>query len=284
MAGRSDLLAAPATAHADPMAPVPHRVTARVVDAPKVVSLRVAPVGHALPPTRPGQFMMLWMFGIGEIPISVSNASTDGSLDFTVQAVGATSTAITEAQIGDVVGLRGPFGTAWPVAEAAGRHMVVMAGGLGLAPLRMAIDSLLVAQPGPTSLTVLIGARSPDSLLFPADLTRWAAAGASVLTTVDSADRTWLGAVGVITTLLERRPLRAEMAFVCGPEVMMSASTRALIDLGLPSEQIYVSLERNMHCGIAHCGRCQLGPLLLCRDGAVVRWDRAAELVGVRGR
>jgi NAD(P)H-flavin reductase len=284
MASRSDLLAAPSAAHADPMAPVPHRVVARVVDAPKVVSLRVTPVGHALPPTRPGQFMMLWMFGIGEIPISVSNTSTDGSLDFTVQAVGATSTAITEAEVGDVVGLRGPFGTAWPIAEAAGRDMVVMAGGLGLAPLRMAIDRLLVEQPGPASLTVLIGARSPDSLLFPADLARWAAAGATVLTTVDSADRTWLGAVGMITTLLERRPLRADTAFVCGPEVMMAACTRALVNLGVADDRIFVSLERNMHCGIAHCGRCQLGPLLLCRDGAVVRWDHAAELVGVRGR
>ena len=117
---------------------------------------------------------------------------------------------------------------------------------------------------------------------------RWTTAFGSSLTTTrsvspDSADRTWLGAVGVITTLLERRPLRADMAFVCGPEVMMSASTRALVNLGVPSDRIYVSLERNMHCGIAHCGRCQLGPLLLCRDGAVVRWDRAAELVGVRG-
>jgi NAD(P)H-flavin reductase len=284
MDSRSATSAASTLALADPMEPIPHRVIARTVDAPKVVSLRVAPVGRALPPTSPGQFMMLWIFGIGEVPISVSNTSTDGSLDFTVQAVGATSTAITEAHVGDVVGLRGPFGTAWPVAEAAGRDIVVMAGGLGLAPLRMAIDQLLVEQPAPASLTVLVGARSPDSLLFPTDLARWAGAGATVLTTVDSADRSWLGAVGVITTLLDRHPLRADMAFVCGPEVMMSASARSLVNIGVPGEQIYVSLERNMHCGIAHCGRCQLGPLLLCRDGAVVRWDRAAELVGVRGR
>lgn len=268
----------------DPMEPIPHRVIARAVEAPKVVSLRVAPVGRALPPPLPGQFMMLWTFGVGEVPISVSNNFTDGSLDFTVQAVGATSTAITAARVGDLVGLRGPFGTAWPVADAAGHDIVVMAGGLGLAPLRMAIDRLLSDQPAPASLTVLVGARSPGSLLFPAELARWAGAGATVLTTVDSADRAWLGAVGVITTLLDRYPVRADQAFVCGPEVMMSASARSLVDIGVPSQQIYVSLERNMHCGVAHCGRCQLGPLLLCRDGAVVRWDRVADLVGVRGR
>jgi NAD(P)H-flavin reductase len=266
------------------MEPIPHRVIARAVEAPKVVSLRVAPVGRALPPPLPGQFMMLWTFGVGEVPISVSNNFTDGSLDFTVQAVGATSTAITAARVGDLVGLRGPFGTAWPVADAAGHDIVVMAGGLGLAPLRMAIDRLLSDQPAPASLTVLVGARSPGSLLFPAELARWAGAGATVLTTVDSADRAWLGAVGVITTLLDRYPVRADQAFVCGPEVMMSASARSLVDIGVPSQQIYVSLERNMHCGVAHCGRCQLGPLLLCRDGAVVRWDRVADLVGVRGR
>jgi NAD(P)H-flavin reductase len=284
MDNRSAASGASTMTRLDPMEPIPHRVIARAVEAPKVVSLRVAPVGRTLPPPLPGQFMMLWTFGIGEVPISVSNNFTDGALDFTVQAVGATSTAITAARVGDLVGLRGPFGTAWPVADSAGHDIVVMAGGLGLAPLRMAIDRLLSDQPAPASLTVLVGARSPGSLLFPADLARWAGAGATVLTTVDSADRAWLGAVGVITTLLDRHPVRADQAFVCGPEVMMSASARSLIDIGVPSQQIYVSLERNMHCGVAHCGRCQLGPLLLCRDGAVVRWDCVADLVGVRGR
>ncbi|MGB8861705.1 MAG: FAD/NAD(P)-binding protein [Ilumatobacteraceae bacterium] len=266
------------------MEPIPHRVLSRVVEAPKVVSLRIKSVGHELPISRPGQFMMLWMFGIGEVPISVSNVEADGSLDFTVQAVGATSTAITAAKIGDIVGLRGPFGTEWPMAEAEGRDVLVMAGGLGLAPLRMAIDGLVRGHPAPRSLTLLVGARSPSNLLFADDLTRWAGTGTTVRTAVDSADRSWPGAVGVVTTLLEREPVRADLAFVCGPEMMMAASVRALLLTGMPAEHIYVSLERNMHCGIAHCGRCQLGPLLLCRDGAVVRWDRAADLVAVRGR
>jgi NAD(P)H-flavin reductase len=266
------------------MEPVPHRVVSRVVEGPKVVSLRIVPVTHRLSPCEPGQFMMLWMLGIGEVPISASRAMPDGSLEFTVQAVGATSTAITEAQIGDLVGLRGPFGTSWPISEATGRDVVVMAGGLGLAPLRMAIDRLVGGEPAPRGITLLIGARTPANLLFPLDLARWAGAGATVRTTVDAADRTWHGAVGVVTTLLEREPVPPDIAFVCGPEAMMAASARALLDAGLAADHIYVSLERNMHCGIAHCGRCQLGPLLLCRDGAVVGWDRAADLVAVRGR
>lgn len=268
----------------EPMEPVPHRVMARIVEGPKVVSLRIIPVAQALPTSLPGQFMMLWVFGIGEVPISVSNVATDGSLEFTVQAVGATSTAITEAKVGDLLGLRGPFGTAWPVDLARGRDIVVMAGGLGLAPLRTAINVMLGNQLLPRSITLLVGARAPSSLLFPNDLARWAGQGATVLTTVDTADRSWHGAVGVVTNLLDRQPVRADLAFVCGPEVMMAASARALIKAGLPADHIHVSLERNMHCGIAHCGRCQLGPLLLCRDGAVVRWDRAADLVAVRGR
>ncbi len=266
------------------MEPVPHRVVSRVVEGPKVVSLRIVPVADRLSPCEPGQFMMLWMFGIGEVPISASRALPDGALEFTVQAVGATSTAITEAQIGDLVGLRGPFGTTWPMAEAAGRDVVVMAGGLGLAPLRMAIDRLVCGEPAPRRVTLLVGARAPASLLFPVDLARWADSGATVRTTVDAADRTWHGAVGVVTTLLGRESIQPDIAFVCGPEAMMAASARALIDAGLDAEHIHVSLERNMHCGIAHCGRCQLGPLLLCRDGAVVRWDQAADLVAVRGR
>lgn len=272
------------SAPADPMVPVAHRVASRVVEAPSVVTLHVVPVGHALPATKPGQFMMLWVFGIGEVPISVSQTGTDGSLEFTVQAVGATSRATTEAQVGDLVGLRGPFGTSWPVADAAGRDVVVMAGGLGLAPLRMAIDRLVLGQNTPRSVSVLVGARQPSNLLFPADLARWAGNGATIRTTVDTADRTWHGAVGAVTTLLDREQVHVDLAFVCGPEVMMVASARALIERGLAADHIHVSLERNMHCGIAHCGRCQLGPLLLCRDGAVVRWDRAADLVAVRGR
>ncbi len=268
----------------EPMAPVPHRVVARTLDSSRVVTVRVVPVEQSLAVPQPGQFMMVWVFGVGEVPISISNVGAEGWMDFTVQTVGATSAAINAAEIGDTIGLRGPFGTVWPVALARGRNVVVMAGGLGLAPLRMAIEAMVNSEPSPRHVTVLAGAREPASLLYPDELARWAASGVAVRTTVDTADRTWPGAVGVVTTLLEREPVAADLAFVCGPEVMMVASVRALTNAGMGADQIHVSLERNMHCGIAHCGRCQLGPLLLCRDGAVVCWDEVAELVAVRGR
>ena len=272
------------TAAVDPMEPVPHRVVDRVAEGPGIVTLRVEPVEGSLPVALPGQFMMLWVFGVGEVPISLSGATPDGSLFFTVQAVGSTSTAIVNLNVGDLLGLRGPFGTPWPLEAAMGREVLIMAGGLGLAPLRMAIDSLCGDDEAAGRLTVLVGARQPANLLFSDDAVRWSSHGAKVRTTVDAADRTWGGAVGVITTLLDREPWHADVAFVCGPEAMMVASVRSLIKGGMKPEDIHVSLERNMHCGIAHCGRCQLGPLLLCRDGAVVRWDRVADLLAVRGR
>jgi NAD(P)H-flavin reductase len=268
----------------EPMEPVPHRVVARTVDSPRVVTVRVIPVDQSLAVPQPGQFMMIWVFGVGEVPISVSDAGADGWMDFTVQTAGATSAAINATEVGDVIGLRGPFGTVWPVSVAGGRDVVVMAGGLGLAPLRMAIDVMISSDPSPRSITILVGAREPASLLYHDDLARWATSGVAVRATVDIADRTWPGAVGVVTTLLDRELVVAELAFVCGPEVMMTASVNALMKAGMAADQIHVSLERNMHCGIAHCGRCQLGPLLLCRDGAVVCWDLVADLVAVRGR
>ncbi|MDO8392088.1 MAG: FAD/NAD(P)-binding protein [Actinomycetota bacterium] len=266
----------------DPMQPTPYRVVATHPESADVTTLSLVPVDAALPVALPGQFMTVWVFGVGEIPISVSRMGVAGEVLLTVRTVGRTSAAMVGSAVGDVMGLRGPFGTAWPVAAAAGRDIVVMAGGLGIAPLRMAIDALVAAQAG--QVTVILGTREPAQLLFGADLDRWRAAGASVHVTVDAADRTWNGAVGTATAMLQRLGVHHDMAFVCGPEMMMTSGARAVIALGAQPHDVWVSLERNMHCGIGHCGRCQLGPHLLCRDGAVVRWDTVDELLEVRGR
>jgi anaerobic sulfite reductase subunit B len=200
----------------------------------------------------------------------------------TVRAVGRVSGAVVGLQVGDVLGLRGPFGTAWPIDEVTGADVAVVAGGLGLAPLRMAIDALMTEVP--QRVTIVVGSREPAQMLFPDDLTNWARDGASVHQTVDTADREWPAGVGTATAMIERLNEPHDAAFVCGPELMMSSAVRALLHQGVPADRIWVSLERNMHCGIGHCGRCQLGGLLLCRDGAVVRWDNVEELMGVRGR
>lgn len=266
----------------EPMQPTPYRVVATAVESADVTTLTLVAVDAALPAALPGQFMTVWVFGVGEIPISVSRTGPAGEVLLTVRTVGRTSAAMVAASVGDVIGLRGPFGTAWPVAAAAGRDIVVMAGGLGIAPLRMAIDQLVAAQA--QLLTVILGTREPAQLLFGADVDRWRAAGAHVHLTVDAADRTWNGAVGTATAMLQRLDVHHDVAFVCGPEMMMTSGARAAIALGAQPHDVWVSLERNMHCGIGHCGRCQLGPHLLCRDGAVVRWDTVEQLLEVRGR
>ena len=265
---------------ADPMTPVPHRVVGAVAETTDVVTLTLEPVVDALAAIRPGQFVMVWAFGVGEIPISVSGVADGGVVILTVRAVGAVSNAVVAARRGDVLGLRGPYGTVWPIAEATGSPVLVVAGGLGLAPLRTAIDELAEMA----RLTLVVGARDPGQVLFAPDLRRWESLGVDVHVTVDAADRAWAGSVGTATELVERVGLGHAVAFVCGPELMMTSAARATIAHGADPGRVWVSLERNMHCGVAHCGRCQLGPLLLCRDGAVVRWDRVSELLQERGR
>ncbi len=270
----------------EPMQPVPFRVTSAKSETADVTTLWLMPVEGGLPTVQPGQFMMVWAFGVGEIPISVSAIAPDGAVVITVRSVGAVSAAIVACRVGDVLGLRGPFGTAWPVAAAAGRDIVVVAGGLGLAPLRMAIDALASATGAsrPSRVSVVVGSREPAQLLYPVDVERWRNAGTAVHLTVDTADRSWRGAVGTATAMLQRLGERHDMAFVCGPELMMTSGARASIAQGVRPSDVWVSLERNMHCGIGHCGRCQLGPHLLCRDGAVVSWDGVDKLLEVRGR
>jgi anaerobic sulfite reductase subunit B len=264
------------------MTPVPHRVVAVDMETSDVVTLTLEAMSDALGLALPGQFVMVWVFGIGEIPVSVSNVGEDGRFALTVRAVGAVSNAVVAARPGDTLGARGPYGTAWPTAASDGRDVLVVAGGLGLAPLRTAINDL--AGGGPRGLTVVVGAREPEQVLFAADLRRWRRLGVNVHVTVDAASRRWEGAVGTATDVVARLGTAHDVAFVCGPELMMTTAARAAIVQGTDPADVWVSLERNMHCGIAHCGRCQLGPLLLCRDGAVVRWDRVAELLKERGR
>jgi anaerobic sulfite reductase subunit B len=276
MAAPAEKLAAPS----DPMAPVPHRVVGVVAETSDVVTMTLEPVVDELAAIRPGQFVMVWAFGVGEIPISVSGVADGGVVTLTVRAVGAVSDAIVATRRGDLLGLRGPYGTAWPIAVAIGCDVLVVAGGLGLAPLRTAIDELAEMA----RLTVVVGAREPGQVLFGADLRRWESLGVDVHVTVDAADRTWGGSVGTATELVDRVGRGHDVAFVCGPELMMTSAAHAVIDHGTDPGRVWVSLERNMHCGVAHCGRCQLGPLLLCRDGAVIRWDRVSDLLQERGR
>lgn len=264
-------------------APLPYRVKRATAESPDSTTIVLESEGTALPRFTPGQFAMVYVFGVGDIPVSVCGIGRR-RLSHTVRAVGAVSGALRSLEPGATVGIRGPFGTGWDLTTAAGRDLLIIAGGLGLAPLRPLVREALAAPGRYGRLNVVIGARTPADLLYTDQTPDWRAAGARVLTTVDRPDAAWTGDVGVVTALLSRATFEPgeSAAFVCGPEVMMRATARDLTRRGLAGENIRVSLERNMHCGTGHCGHCQLGPLLLCRDGPVVPWSVAQPLLAVR--
>ena len=257
------------------MTPLPYRVVARREDTADTVTLTLEPVGDRLPPWGPGQFTMAYAFGVGEIPISISGGR-HGLIRHTVRAVGAVSRAVCAAPVGSTLGLRGPFGHGWPVPPD-GVDVVVMAGGIGLAPLRPTITGAL----GPR-LSILIGARTPAELIFTHEYDRWRAAGARVLVTVDRPDARWPGRVGLVTSLLDNTPAPGAVGYVCGPEVMMTRSAESLVERGVGPDRVILSLERNMRCGEGTCGHCQLGPMLVCRDGPVLTFAEAEPLLAVR--
>ena len=274
---------------APPRAPVVPRtyvVAARHAETPDVVTLDLEPVDAGSRDPEPGQFSMLYAFGAGEVPISVSGCPRDdGALRHTVRAVGAVTRALCRLQPGDSLGLRGPFGTGWPLRSIEGHDLVVVAGGIGLAPLRPVVRRVLADRARFGRVGVVAGARTPDDLLFGAELAGWRARpDLDVAVTVDAAGPAWGGEVGVVTKLLPRLTLDAgrTAALLCGPEIMMRLVARWLLDAGVDPERIHVSLERNMQCGLGHCGHCQLGPLFVCTDGPVLTWSRAAPLLEVR--
>lgn len=270
-----------------PMVPTWHRVVASHTETADTVTLAVEPieaVDGVLAPPAPGQFHMLYVVGVGEVPISVSSVE-DGHLGFTVRAVGAVTGALVGLPVGAVLGVRGPYGTAWALERAEGGDVLVVAGGLGLAPLREAVRTLLDRRDRYDTLALVVGARTPRDLLYVEELDAWRRGGGlDVAVTVDVAERGWWGSVGVVTTLLGRAPVvpARTTALVCGPEVMMRATARQLVADGVPAAGVQVSLERNMHCAVAHCGHCQFGPRLVCRDGAVFDYPAVADLLGVR--
>ncbi|MFI1163468.1 FAD/NAD(P)-binding protein [Streptomyces sp. NPDC020801] len=266
--------------------PVPYRVLRTRRETADSVSLTLAPAGPgALAPFAPGQFAMVYAFGVGEIPVSVSRV--DGpEVTHTIRSVGAVSAALCALGPGAQVGLRGPFGTGWDLDRAAGRDLLVIAGGIGLAPLRPVVLAALAAPHAYGRLNLLVGARTPGDLLYAHRLRAWTASPGPphCQVTVDRPGPGWRGRVGVVTTLLNgvRFEPRNTAAFVCGPEVMIRATARDLLHRGLPAHRVGVSLERNMRCATGACGHCQLGGVLLCRDGPVIAWDRAESLLAVR--
>ena len=272
---------------ADPMRPRPYRVQKVERETSDTFTMHLVPeVGHATFPFRPGQFNMLYAPGVGEVPISISgDPSLPQVLVHTTRAVGAVTKALERLEKGGALGVRGPFGTAWPVEEAEGSDVVFVAGGIGLAPLRPALHHVLEHRDRYGRVVLLYGTRTPEDILYAKQIRKWRAElDLDVHVTVDRATRDWRGNVGVVTTLIPRVPFEARqtVALVCGPEVMMRFTTMELERRGVSEDRVHVSLERNMKCAVGLCGHCQIGPLFVCRDGPVFPHARVRDLVSVR--
>jgi NAD(P)H-flavin reductase len=266
----------------DPMLPEPYRIERVRRETHDTFTLELRPVtGATTMSFAPGQFNMLYVFGTGESAISISgDPGVNDWLVHTVRAVGVVTRAMQKLKRGDVIGVRGPFGRGWPVEEAEGSDVVIIAGGIGLAPLRPVIYHVLANREKYGRFVLLFGARTPRDLIYARELEKWRGQfHFDVEVTLDAATSEWRGNVGVVTALIPKARFDASdsVAMICGPEVMMRFTVQELQKRGMSDERIYLSMERNMKCAIGFCGHCQFGPTFICKDGPVFRYDRIRE-------
>lgn len=270
-----------------PYAPVPYRVRSHQPETKDTFTLTLAPAdGGRVPSFQPGQFNMLYAFGVGEVAISLAgDPHRTDEIVHTVRAVGKITTTLTKLRPGQIVGVRGPYGRGWPLDAAVGKDVVVIAGGVGLPPLRPLLYDILARRPRYDRVEVIYGARTPSDLVYYPDLQAWRSrSDLRFQVTVDAAGRDWYGDVGVVTTRLPdaRFDESKTVAFLCGPEIMLRKGAEALLALGVPPEAIWVSMERNMKCAIAQCGHCQFGPSFVCRDGPVFNFAQIRPFLSIR--
>jgi len=269
----------------DPMLPEPYIIQRMRQETDDTFTLEIIPE-HAAREFhfRPGQFNMVYVFGVGEVPISIS--SDPGHLPLlkhTTREVGTVTRAMRQLKRGDAVGIRGPFGSWWPVENAVGKDVVIVAGGIGLAPLRPALYRMMAEREKFRKIVLLNGTRTPEDMLYRQELEHWRGKfDLEIQVTVDRAATNWRGNVGVVTALIPRAPFDPSntLAMVCGPEIMMRFTVMELEKRGVAAERIFLSIERNMKCGIGFCGHCQFGPSFVCKDGPVFPLGRVAAILG----
>lgn len=269
----------------DPMLPVPYRIQRVRQETDDTFTLEILPEDSSKGFSfAPGQFNMLYVFGVGEVPISISSDPDDAPLlKHTTRVVGTVTKAMRKLKRGEIMGIRGPFGSHWPVEEATGRDVVIVAGGIGLAPLRPALYRLMAEREKFRRIVLLYGTRTPEDMLYRHELEQWRGKfDLEIEVTVDRAASTWRGNVGVVTTMIPRAPFSPSNTFamICGPEVMMRFTVMELLKRGVAAERIYLSAERNMKCGIGFCGHCQYGPTFVCKDGPVFAFPSIAPILG----
>jgi NAD(P)H-flavin reductase len=270
-----------------PMAPSPFRVQRVRRETQDTSTLELVSANRtSISPFLAGQFNMVYVFGVGEVPMSITGDPADAkTIVHTTRSVGVASGAICKLKRGDMVGIRGPFGSPWPVEEAAGKDVIIVAGGIGLAPLRPVIYQILSGRVKYGKLILIYGTRTPGDILYQNELAKWRSRlDFHTEVTVDRAPAAWRGSVGVVTTLIPKVSFDPQqvVAMVCGPEVMKRFVMRELENRGVKREQVYISMERNMKCAVGFCGHCQFGPQFICKEGPVFRYDRIARLLGIR--
>lgn len=271
---------------ADPMYPRMFRLVRKRQDTDDTWTLWLDAEDGVPLPFGAGQFTMLQVFGAGEVPISISgDPSTLDLLQHTIRDVGGATRALVAAQPGQTLGVRGPFGHGWDVADGAGGDVVLLAGGIGLAPLRPALLEVLARREDYRKVILLYGARRPEELLYEPELEAWRdRLDLDVAVTVDNADPSWRGQVGLVTQLIPRVQFDPEhtLALVCGPDLMMRYGAGSLREIGVPADRVRLSMERNMKCGVGLCGHCQLREFFLCVDGPVLPLSRLEPLITTR--
>lgn len=260
--------------------PAEAEVVERVQESPTVFTLRLRftdPDLHAAYRFAPGQFNMLYLYGVGEVAISlVSDPEDDSLFDHTIRVVGRVTRGLGRLQTGDRLGIRGPYGRGWPLQAAEGRDVVLVTGGLGCAPVVSVINYVMRRRERFGRLVIIQGVKHAGDLIWRESYERWAAmANTQVLLAADEASRDWRWHTGLVTTLIERAEFDPDnaVAMMCGPEVMMKFAARELFAQGLAAESLWLSMERNMQCAVGLCGHCQYGPDFVCRQGPVFRYD-----------
>lgn len=233
-----------------------------------------------------GQFNMVSVPGVGEVAISISSDPHDLDLEHTIRIVGRTTRVIEALGVGDILGIRGPYGSAWPLLQARWKDVLVVTGGLGCAPVTGAIEYMFRRRANYGRIVVLHGVKKPSDMVHRERFEAWRReADTQVLLTTDQPDRTWKDRFGVVTELFSEVEIdpRRTIVFMCGPEVMIRYAVRILVERGVSMDRVFVSLERNMKCAIGLCGHCQFGPEFVCKDGPIFPFSRIARFFGVRG-
>ncbi|MBL3600119.1 MAG: FAD/NAD(P)-binding protein [gamma proteobacterium endosymbiont of Lamellibrachia anaximandri] len=271
---------------------LPHAavIDRRVQESPGIFSLRLQYVDTHVQDIfefQPGQFNMLSLFGVGEVPISIVSDPDDSHFfDHTIRVVGRVTEALSRLQPGDRVGIRGPFGRGWPMAQAEGQDVVVVTGGLGCAPLVSVIRYLLRRRDRFGDIHIMQGVKHEDDLIWRRQYEVWSREqGVNVQLAADMPGKEWPWQQGLVTELINTLDLNLEktISMLCGPELMMLAAIAQLRDLKLDDQRIWLSMERNMQCGFGQCGHCQVGPKFVCKDGPVFCYSEVADFLGAKG-